>query len=133
MHWQTPKTNWTARDFFDLDPDLVRMEQNLAFLQNQAARTAGLAKSEALPLPALGEAVRPELLNKAEKDTARLAALTKTTFLQHDAFLRGDAFWNWRDLNRMEGAMQQIRAALLSMQAAQPVLSFTLGGDFFGA
>ncbi|EJX04436.1 hypothetical protein EVA_07459 [gut metagenome] len=133
MNWQTPKTNWTARDFFDLDPDLVRMGQNLALLQKEAARTAGLKAAGDLPLPGLGEALSAALLNRIEQAADELAALCQIGFVRHAEFLPGDAFWSWRDLNRLETALQEIRAALLSRQAAQPVLSFTLGGDFFGA
>ena len=133
MSWQIPKINWTAQDFFDLDPDLLRLSQNLAFLQQKAAGVLGLGPRAALPSPALCDLVSPELLNRAEQNTAELAAATKTEFAPHPAFLPGDAFWNFRDLNRLEGAMGQIKTGLESIQTAQPVLSFALGGDFFGA
>ncbi len=133
MSWQTPKTNWTARDFFDLDPDLLRLGGNLAFLKKEAAGVLGVQSSAAPALPRLGETADPALLNGIEKNTAELAAVCSAEFLPHRDFLPGDAFWSWRDLNRIEGAMKEVRAALGSIRAAQPMLSFTLGGDFFGA
>ncbi len=116
-----------------LTPTFCALAATLPFCKRRQPGWWGSKAPGCSAFPKGGEAADPALLNGIEKSTAALAAVCSAEFLPHRDFLPGDAFWSWRDLNRIEGAMKEVRAALGSIRAAQPMLSFTLGGDFFGA
>lgn len=50
MAWQTPKTNWTTSDYFNLNPDYDRISGNIEYLNYLGEKLYG-----DFPHPTLGE------------------------------------------------------------------------------
>lgn len=128
--WQTPKTNWQPADFFDLDPDYARIRQNILFLANEGA-SLGVTLSRP-PLPETVQGVPgPDFFDRVEKAIPELYRPLGSVCPTGRQFQPGDAVWDSRDLARIETALRAAKLEYNIIKKAQPVLAFTLGGDFF--
>ena len=133
MGWTTPKTNWTAQDYFEL-ADYNRIRGNLIYLQNIAKSLYPPVKFEQM-----GEYDLPDFpyLTFWRAPDTNLTALLTGTFCRSD--YKGEGKWQengpvWDDnaLNRIESACLYLYQDLQAQTNARQKLKFLMGGVSFG-
>lgn len=134
MSWQTPKTDWTASDYFELS-DYERIRGNLLYLQ-KAARLL----YPPVAFSAMQEYTMEDLpyLDFWRTPDENLSALLAGTFCR--PLYEGAGDWRengpvWDDdaLNRIESACLHLYEDLQVQAASKQRLAFQMGGGIFGA
>lgn len=137
MRWVTPKTDWQVRrdaagkytgDYFETE-DYNRIKNNLLFLRNFA--------SELYPvfnIADMGEDRREEdylyadEVNLLEENLKEIAAGTyKPDYGEAPVFADNEAYIDYRELNRIEGAMLNLYNNLSGQYEGRRMLTFMLG------
>lgn len=130
--WITPKTNWQVTDSFMLTPDYERIRGNMQHLHGMAQRlypAFGLLSMADYTIEGLPYV---EFFDSVE---INLQKLYDGTFKRRDYSNRvmreNGPVWDFRDLNRIEGILQQAYSDMLTQEATKSVLSFRMGGGAF--
>ncbi|MEG2501249.1 MAG: hypothetical protein RSA78_09300 [Oscillospiraceae bacterium] len=127
--WQTPKTNWTKDDTFDILPDYERIKGNILHLKAEAAKLYMPFALNSIDDYSMAAVAHAEFFNNVEND---LKAIYNNTFKRNAYTARtlvaNSPVWDWRDLNRIEGIILQIYTDFAAQSLAKPKLKFQLGG-----
>lgn len=130
-NWITPKTCWQPQDTFCLDPDYQRIRQDLLWLARRGAAIYALPPLPPLAQPTIQDVPDADFFNHVEQALGCLSARSPRPIQPPPPLHAGDPVWNWRDLSRIEQALQALYHEYQQTQTAQPMLAFTLGGDLF--
>lgn len=132
--WHTPKTNWTKYDRLNYY-DFNRIKNNLEWLHEKAQELWKPFDIEDMGEDAEEDIVRQpyEVFNKFERN---LEVINENIFVQNygmkQTFYPNGVFIQWAELNRIEGAILEMRSILDRQEAGLRRLSFRLG-DWKGA
>lgn len=137
MMWITPKTDWQVRkdaegkcigDYFEVE-DYNRIKNNLQFLKEFASRLY-----PSFEIADMGEDRNEEdylyadEANLLEENLEKIAASTyKPDYGEPPIFADNEAFIDYRELNRIEGAMLDMYNNLLGQYEGRRMLTFMLG------
>ncbi len=128
--WHTPKTNWTPYDRLNYY-DFNRIKNNLEWLHEKAQELWKPFDIEDMGMDVEGYAVirQPyKIFNKFERN---LEIINKNIFVQNygmkQTFYPNGVFIKWDELNRIEGAILEMRSILDRQEAGLRRLSFQLG------
>lgn len=137
MQWITPKTDWQIRkdadgkyigDYFETG-DYNRIKNNLQFLREFALRLY-----PAFEIADMGEDrceedyLYADEVNLLEKNLERIAAGTfHPDYGEAPVFADNEAYINYVELNRIEGAMLNLYKNLTGQYEGRRMLTFMLG------
>ncbi len=127
--WHTPKTNWKPTDRFNF-VDYNRIKNNLTWLHEKAQELW-----KPFNIEDMGEDIidyssywKVRFFNAWEEN---LDTINKNIFTQNygerQIFFENGAFIQWNELNRIEGAILEMRDILDRQEAGLRRLSFRLG------
>ena len=133
MAWQTPKTNWTKTDYFNLDPDYARISGNIEYLQDYAETL--YSPFSLLPMGVYGIEDFPQA-SFANNIIQNVSDLANNTFHPPDwgemrTYSGNSTGWNEKDLNVIEGNLFMLYKMLHGQWNILPQLQFELGGAEF--
>lgn len=114
-NWQTPKTNWHGErdkqgvytgDRFNAK-DFNRIHQNIQYLKEFAEKLYSDVPSIPLIRTAqVGDFVYADEINQIEENFKRIAKFTfNRNYGEHPVYHDNDSFIDFRELNRLEGAI----------------------------
>lgn len=131
--WKTPKTNWRADDFFDIDPDWHRICGNILFLQRLARPVYGEAYLPQIPAPSADDLPFAETLQAVEDaaEAIRLKIPLASGCPAKRNICENEPFWSFEDLNRIEENTAKFLQMIARAKENRPRLAFTLGGGAF--
>ncbi len=135
--WRTPKTDWQVRkdaagkcigDYFEI-ADYNRIKNNLQFLREFASRMY-----PSFEIADMGEDRNEEdylyadEANLLEKNLEKIAASTyRPDYGESPVFADNEAYIDYRELNRIEGAMLDMYNNLSGQYEGRRMLTFMLG------
>lgn len=129
MAWQTPKTDWTADDRFNIS-DYNRIKNNLMYLQELGSEIYSFFEIDDMgeDKTSYAEYWKPAEFNLFESNLD----LIKEVFPQSDIGIRKTFFENapfidYIELNRIESAMLNYYQMGTTQKAINPRLAFRLG------
>ena len=129
MAWQTPKTDWTANDRFNIS-DYNRIKNNLMYLQELGAEIYAYFQLDSMgdDKTSYAEYWKPSEFNLFESNLD----LIKEVFPQSDigtrkTFFENAPFIDYVELNRIESAMLNYYQEGMTQKASIPRLAFRLG------
>lgn len=132
MAWVTPKTDWKAQDWFNIE-DYWRITGNIRYLHEYAQALWPPFEMGGTVAADIGEISSANMLNRVEEDIQRLADNTfrLAAFEGGKAFAANSPAWNWEDLNRIENNLLRLYYMLTGQARNRRVLAFELGGVQF--
>lgn len=133
MAWTTPKTDWTAQDWFNIE-DYERITGNIRYLHEYAQALWPAFEMGGTVAADVGKISSANMLNFVEDDIQRLADNTfrLAEFEDGKTFAVGSPAWNWEDLNRIENNLLRLHYMLTGQARNRSTLAFELGGVQFG-
>ncbi|MFR4440665.1 MAG: hypothetical protein ACLT46_13090 [Hungatella sp.] len=133
MAWQQPKTDWSERDFFNIQ-DYNRIKNNLNVI-----RSLALELWTDFPFEEMGadkqysdHGFYADEINRLEVNIERIRAGTFPFQTgEQKTFYENQPFIDWKELNRIEGACRLMYASISGSASGRKRLAFILnGGDF---
>lgn len=124
MAWETPKTNWRATDYFNLN-DWNRIKNNLVYLADEI-QAAGVTRPSVLDLTLTRDTmslVTVQLANRLETTLKNVKnALHSIVPAKKTWYARTSVSYtqnpNYEDWNRWEATIQQIYTDIQNMKSA---------------
>lgn len=131
--WQTPKTNWKATDYFNIQ-DYNRIKGNLNEIRTQA-----LVLWPDFPWEGMGDdktyldyGFHADEINRFEANIDHICAGTFPFAVgNRQTFYDNQPFIDWKELNRIEEACRLMHSNVLSRIEGRKRLPVTLNGGAF--
>lgn len=127
--WTTPKTSWTANDYFNLDPDYNRIKSNIQYIKDFSAQMYA-----DFPLLAMGDFTIDGFpfdvfLNNIVDNVTRLESnLFKPPNDQGmTRYAGGGNGWDYAQLNIIESNLLRLHDAMVGQWNCIPQMAFTMG------
>ena len=131
--WQTPKTDWTAKDFFNVQ-DYNRIKGNLNAIKDKAFPLWGAFVFEDMGADKSYQdySFYADEINRFEGNIERICAATYPFPVgERKTYRDNEPFIDWRELNRIEMACQLIYSNVLGRESGRKRLAFRLKGGAF--
>ena len=128
--WQTPKTDWQERDFFNVE-DYNRIKGNLNEIRAQAVILWPEFSLEDMGADKTYEdySFYADEINRFETNVGRICAGTYPFAVGNQkTFYDNQPFIDWQELNRIEEACRLIYSNIQSRLNGRKILAFTLNG-----
>ncbi len=132
MEWITPKTDWKATDYVNID-DYNRWISNIACLRDMAVKVYKDFQIEDMGnSKSYGDYPYADEINTIERN---LTSICKNTYPfaigDQRTYYPNQATLDWEEMNRIESAALNIYNNLLGQINGKKRLAFKLGGAYF--
>lgn len=129
--WIEPKTNWGKSDYFNLDPDYVRIKGNILYLHELVSSLYAPFSLQTMKDYSISDIPRADFFNAVEDNVQRLADghFRPYGFIDSKYYIGNEAPWNQDDLNRIENNLLLLFRAFESQQNGKRELPYALGCD----
>lgn len=131
--WQTPKTDWQERDFFNIQ-DYNRIKGNLDEIRSQALTLWPVFMWEEMgnDKTYLDYGFHADELNRFEANVDHVCLGTYPFAVgNRQTFYDNQPFIDWKELNRIEEACRLMYSNVQSRIESRRRLAFTLNGGAF--
>ena len=127
--WTDPKTDWNADDYFNLDPDYVRIKENIEYIKEfSEAMYDEFSIAEMGDFTIDGFPFDTFLNNIVDNVTALEENLFKPPQDgDMDRYVGGSPGWDYRQLNIIEGNIQRLHDAMVGQWNLLPTMAFSMG------
>lgn len=135
MEWVTPKTNWVKGDYFNLDPDYIRIKGNIEYLIALSREMYSNYKAPELENVSMLDYPKVSFFNNVVNATNAMLTYcysptgAKTTRL----YVSNGVPWNADELNTIENNHLLLYHALHAQRKGMRRLQITLGGVKIGS
>lgn len=137
MPWRTPKTDWDRFDFFNIDPDYIRITDNIREIAAVARPYFGTIYLEPMQQYPQIELDYPfeYVLNVVENNLTTLGEriLNLITYPAHVTQYTNQEAWDYIDLNRIESFSLTLYENAVSTAGGGWGLPYMLGGDLIAS
>ncbi len=127
--WVTPKTDWTADDYFNLDPDYSRIKGNIQWIKDFSAKMYA-----DFPLLSMGDFT----VDGFPADTFLNNIVDNVTALEKNLFRPPEnqnmkrysleaPGWDYRQLNIIESNILRLHDAMVGQWNLLPTMAFSMG------
>lgn len=132
--WKAPKTTWTDGEYFNIDPDYIRIKGNIEYLTELAFLLYGKFKTPTLENADIYGYPKADFFNNIAEATRALLknCYTPVGSKEMRSYFENQSIWNADDLNAIESNHQKLYEILTKQKSALNILEFTLGGNRFG-
>lgn len=132
MTWQTPKTDWSESDYFNIG-DYNRIVGNLAVLRNLAV--TGYAEFNLEEMTAektYSDYIYADEINTIEANLTKICNSTYSPAIgTQQTYYANQPTPDWQEFNRIESACLTLYKNLQGQLSGKRKLSFRLGGGLF--
>ena len=135
MAWTTPKTNWVDGDYFNLDPDYIRIKGNIEYLIDLSREMYSNYEAPELESATILGYPRLSFFNNVVDATNAMLTYcysptgSKTTRV----YSSNGVGWNAEELNTIENNHLLLYQVLNAQRKAMRRLNITLGGAKIGS
>ena len=132
--WQTPKTDWKSSDYFNLNPDYLRIKGNIEALKELGGELYPTFSLKAMGDYTIEDIPDVDFFNTVEENVELLGQKTywPVGYQQRQVYKENGRAWSHEDLNRLERNLQLLYTALKSQKEGCRALCFELGGGQLG-
>lgn len=134
--WQVPKVDWSAsaEEVYNVDPDYLRLSENLKYLKEKALSMYVLPNIDDLIDQTYIDIPTAAIFNRIEEslDTLSNALNISTLQFERKTWYANSPGPTYADINRWESFQLSAYNILTQQFRALPKLRFTLGGVQFG-
>jgi hypothetical protein len=129
--WVEPKTNWEKSDYFNLDPDYIRIKGNITYLYEMASDLYGAFSILPMGEYTIADIPHADFFNTIEENMQRLADdhYLPNGFGGRKYFYGNGRPWTHEDLNRIEQNLLLLYRAFSSQNAGKQELPYDLGRE----
>ncbi len=112
--WTNPKTNWVDGEYFNVDPDYLRIQGNILYLIQIGEENFPLITIRVNPPSdySVGDVPTPEFFNTIIDDVVQMLDIvdpSATTILSGIQYEDNGAAWNAEVLNEIESKIQFLK------------------------
>ena len=127
--WTDPKTDWNADDYFNLDPDYVRIKENIEYIKEfSEAMYDEFSIAEMGDFTIDGFPFDTFLNNIVDNVTALEENLFKPPQDQDmNRYVGGGNGWDYKQLNIIESNLLRLKNAMQSQWNCIPQMAFSMG------
>ena len=134
MAWNTPKTNWSNGDRFNLDPDYNRIKGNIEYLIALSKTMYPDYNTPTLETAEIGGFPKISFFNNVVDSTKAILSNCYSPVGARNmrSYVSNGVVWDASELNAIENNHLLLYNAFTRQKSAIPKLQITLGGAKYG-